>query len=198
MRHRNRLDHVVHPENSAHYIGKLLRDNRIGCVRECGTVAKARDSHIKRMLRTRDVALEPKMVRGARRDSETFAPEPSLERPHFRNARTEAAKKRFRLQPFVIARRCGILLVREQLVELGPVVKREPDLHIEGGIRCSIAQRRESFSLDGMVSVESDAIVGVPERRAVYDYRKAECSNADGEGDNPAISKRTTARCLPQ
>src|SRR5260221_4545565 len=69
-------------------------------------------------------------------DGIAFIGEPFLDRGNIRFARTEAPLKLARLKPSMVIGRGGILLLGEELVELGAVAQRQADLHRElaGGI----------------------------------------------------------------
>jgi hypothetical protein len=52
-----------------------------------------------------------------------------------------------------------VLLLGKQTIERGSVANREPDLHLEGSIKCGVSKWRESLSLNGMISSQSDAVI---------------------------------------
>jgi hypothetical protein len=97
----------------------------------------------------------------------------------------------------VIARRGRVLLIRKQLIELGLVVKREPNLHLEWSIESRVAQRGESFSLGRMVSIQPYAVIGIAPIGQVTNYREAKRTEANSEGADPANSKKPTNRSFP-
>ena len=89
------------------------------------------------------------------------------------------------------------MLVREQLVELGPIAKREPNLHIEGAFDAASPSEVKASACDGMVSGSGGRHRSHTRDEVIGDDREAERAKPDGESDNPAISKRTAGRCRP-
>src|SRR5208283_1201771 len=157
------MRHVVHAGNGGDHIRKPARNERVPGVRVCVCGAESRNLHREGALRLLDGAAELEVARLNPRNFESFIAQPVGKRLDFWFSRTETLKELSALQPLMIIRRCGILLLGEQLLERSRMPQRKANLHLKLRVEIEVAGDGRGLRRCWMIAGQLHPIVAIAE-----------------------------------